>query len=159
MATSSSLEAQLEDGGEEEPDADSEWHLTAAAYRHAAFIFLYRVVYNVGALHPLTVRHVRHCLDALAGVPSTSSLASVHVWPLFTAGCESTEYADREFCRRRLLSMYGERKLPSLPRVLAAMETVWAQKDKEARRGVEEVTKLDCIAVLKQQGKEIDLGY
>lgn len=155
MATSSLLEAQLENWENPITSSDLEWHQTAEAYRHAAFVFLYRVTYNIGASHPLTVQHVRRCLDALAEVPSESSLASVHIWPLFTAGCESVEYSDREFCRRRLLKMYSERRLPSLPRVLAAMESVWAQKDEETQRGIS----LDCIAVLKQQGKEVDLAY
>jgi hypothetical protein len=156
MTMSSSLEAQLQDWSisTEEP----EWFNTAEAYRHAAFIYLYRVVYNIGAPHPLTMRHVRSCLDALEAVPSTSSLASVHVWPLWTAGCESIDWCDREFCRQRLQAMYDERKLPSLLRAQAAMGNVWTQKDREAQRGTEEASKVDCIAVLKEQGTAVDLG-
>lgn len=54
------------------PDIES----TVRAYRHAAFIYLYRVWFNAGAPTPATLDHVEQCLSAIAQVPTTSPLVS-----------------------------------------------------------------------------------
>ncbi|KAJ5610231.1 hypothetical protein N7510_006950 [Penicillium lagena] len=137
--------------------SNTDWTNTAEAYRHAAFIYLYRVTYNIGAPHPLTIHHVRLCLDALHAVPASSTLSSVLVWPIFTAGCESIDATDRDFCRQRLRDMYWKRRLESLLRVLGAIEDVWEQKDQESMEGIERAIRVDCIGVLKGRRREIDL--
>ncbi|RJE24539.1 C6 transcription factor [Aspergillus sclerotialis] len=156
LAVASALETEL--GRWTAPSSEPDWVNTAEAYRHATFIYLYRVIYNIGTPHPVTIRHVQRCRDALRAVPVESPLTSVHVWPLFTAGCESSDLADRAFYRQRLKDMYDHRKLRSLARVRMAMEDVWVQKDTEAQRGLEHVFQLDCIDVLKQRGRVIELG-
>jgi hypothetical protein len=130
---------------------------TAEAYRHAALIYLYRVIYNIGAPHPLTLSHVRKCLDSLGTIPSQSSLASIHVWPLFTAGCESVSIQDREFVCQRFQEMYAQRRMLSLKRVQRAIEDVWADKDQEASHDVDRMVKLDCIDAIKSRGKQVDI--
>ncbi|KIV81391.1 hypothetical protein PV11_03582 [Exophiala sideris] len=156
LAKGLALETQLKDWNG--PVNDPDWLATAEAFRHAAFIYLYRVIYNIGAPHPLTLQHAKSCLVALRSIPLESPLVSVHVWPIFTAGCESIDPWDRAFCRQRLQDMFHERKLLSLLRVQRAMEDVWSRKDQEALRGADQVCKVDCIAVLKQKGREIELG-
>jgi len=156
LATGSSLEAELRHWTA--PSGDPDWLNTAEAFRHAAFIYLYRVIYNIGAPHPLTLQHVRCCIEALRGVSTTSPLMSVHAWPIFTAGCESVSPSDRDFCARRLQDMFHIRKLFSLLRVKRAMAEVWSRKDQEALHGADKVCKIDCIDVLKQRGRELELG-
>lgn len=155
LATASSIETKLQTWT---PVASSpDWTNTIEAYRHAAFIYLSRVTYNIRAPHPLTIQHVRLCLDALHAVPARSALSSVLVWPIFTAGCESIDAADRDFCRQRLRDMYWKRRLVSLLRVLGGIEDVWRQKDQEAMEGAERVVGVDCISVLKGRGREVEL--
>lgn len=139
------------------PHNDADWVNTAEAFRHAAYIYLYRVIDNIGAPDPRTLRHVKHCIDALRSTAITSPLLSVHAWPIFTAGCEALDASERDFCRQRLDDMYNDRKLLSLLRIRRAMEDVWSQKDQEALFGAD-VGKLDCIDVLKQRGSNVELG-
>lgn len=139
------------------PCKDADWFNTAEAFRHAAYIYLYRVIDNIGAPDPRTLQHVKFCVDALRSTAITSPLLSVHAWPIFTAGCETLDATERNFCRQRLDDMFNDRKLLSLLRVKRAMEDVWVQKDQEALFGAD-VGKLDCIDVLKQRGSNVELG-
>lgn len=128
---------------------------TAEAYRHAAFIYLYRVWLDMGSPNPTTLKHVQECLAYIEKVPVDSPLASSHVWPLFTAGCEAMNATQRHFVRKRFQAMYESRKFPSLNRVLRDIEDVWAVKDAEQMGGL----KVDCIQViLRRRGREVDLA-
>ncbi|RFU24888.1 hypothetical protein B7463_g11455, partial [Scytalidium lignicola] len=130
---------------------------TAEAHRCSALIYLYRVMYNIGAPHPLTLAYVRRCLDAVASVEPSSPLVAAHVWPLFTAGCESIDPRDRDFVRTRLNEMYRQRRIPSLKRVMEAIEEVWLSKDIEGIDGAEQMCRLGCIEVINDLGREVQL--
>ncbi|KAI9041118.1 Zn(II)2Cys6 transcription factor [Aspergillus affinis] len=131
---------------------------TVQAYRHAAFIYLYRVWFDVGAPSPTTLEHVEQCLSALEEVPATSPLVSAHGWPLFTAGCESILPSQRDLVRARFDQMYATRHFPSLRRIKGDMEEVWARKDAEQRiAGLDGMAKVDCIQViLRRRGREVN---
>ncbi|KAH8433336.1 Zn(II)2Cys6 transcription factor [Aspergillus melleus] len=141
---------------------DSSWEReiesTVQAYRHAAFIYLYRVWFDVGAPSPTTLEHVEQCLSALEEVPDTSPLASAHGWPLFTAGCESILPSQRDLVRARFDQMYATRRFPSLRRIKGDMEEVWTRKDAEQRvAGLDGMSKVDCIQViLHRRGREVN---
>jgi hypothetical protein len=131
---------------------------TTEAHRSAALIYLYRVTYDIGAPHPLTLSQVRRCIDSMASVPVSSPLISAHVWPLFTAGCEATEPEDREFVKQRLMDMYRRRRIHSLRKVCELMERVWLSKDyKWSIEGAEEMTRVGCIEVVKGLGEMLYL--
>lgn len=130
-------------------------NLTAEAYRHAAFIYLYRVWLDMGSPNPTTLKHVQECLAFIEQVPVDSPLTSSHVWPLFTAGCEAMSTPQRQFVRERFQAMYESRRFPSLKRVLRDIEDVWNVKDAEQMGGL----KVDCIQViLRRRGREVDLA-
>lgn len=131
---------------------------TAIAYHAAASIYLFRVAYNIGSPHPRTLHRVRICLDALAKVPITSPLVSMHVWPLFTGGCEAIDPQDRLFVVQRLKEMYNIRRIPSLIRVQEAMETVWRCKDLQGGDSRPDLmVKLGCLEALDQLGLGVEL--
>ncbi|KAL2820838.1 fungal-specific transcription factor domain-containing protein [Aspergillus cavernicola] len=131
---------------------------TTKAHRSAALIYLYRVVYDIGAPHPLTVSLVRRCIDAIASIHPSSPLISAHVWPLFTAGCEATEPQDREFVNQRLVDMYQQRKIGSLRKVRELMEQVWLSKDfRNTIAGAEQMCRVGCIEVVKSLGEILQL--
>jgi hypothetical protein len=131
---------------------------TTEAHRSAALIYLYRVIYDIGAPHPLTLSQVRRCIDSMASVPVSSPLISAHVWPLFTAGCEAAEPGDREFVKQRLMDMYRQRRIHSLRKVCELMERVWLSKDyKRSIEGAEEMSRVGCIEVVKGLGEMLYL--
>lgn len=130
---------------------------TTRAYRHAAFIYLYRVWLSSGAPHPSTAGHAERCLYHLSRVPITSPLASAHAWPLWTAGCESVDGRARGFVRERLDAMFSVRHLPSLRRMKDDMEEVWLTKD--AQRSLTGMDDVDCVRfILENRQREADLA-
>lgn len=145
---------------EADDETDRDIKLTAEAYRHAAFIYLYRVWLDIGAPNPNTLGHVQQCISCIEQVPNDSPLASAHMWPLFTAGCEAVDSAQRMFVQSRFAAMYSSRKFPSLKRVMRDIEVVWATKDMEQlTNGLDKMSKVDCIQViLRRRGREVDFA-
>ncbi|RYO80789.1 hypothetical protein DL766_002665 [Monosporascus sp. MC13-8B] len=137
--------------------ADGDIEHTVQAYKHAAFIYLYRVWCNVGAPNPLTLKHAASCLYHLSQVKLSSPLLSGHVWPLWTAGCETIDGQLRQFVCDRVDAMYAVRHLPSLQRIRQDIEEVW--KCKDYSRNSTGVDNVDCIKViLRNRQREADLA-
>lgn len=134
--------------------------LTAEAYRHAAFIYLYRVWLDIGAPNPTTLQHVQQCIACIEKIDISSALVSSHIWPLWTAGCETVGEEHRQFVRDRFLAMFQTRMFPSLKRIVRDIEDVWACKDAEnIVGGLDGMSKVDCIQViLRRRGREVDLA-
>jgi hypothetical protein len=133
---------------------------TAEAYRHAAFIYLYRTWLDIGAPNPISMDHVKRCLEFVQKVNVNSPLTSAHIWPLFTAGCEAIDNTQRQFVRDRFKEMYTAKKFPSLRRVMRDIEDVWVAKDMEEQlKGQDGMAKVDCIQViLRRRGRQVDLA-
>ena len=148
------------DAQRDDPYNSSDINFTAEAYRHAAFIYLYRTWLGVGAPNPISMEHIQNCLAYISRVDVTSPLTSSHVWPLFTAGCEVIDNGQRQFVRDRFQGMYISKLFPSWNRVMRDIEEVWAAKDEEERmKGQDGMAKVDCIQViLKRRGREVDLA-
>lgn len=144
----------------EESSEESDIRATAQAYRHAAFIYLYRTWLDIGAPNPISMDHIHRCLEDLERVHVQSPLSAAHMWPLFTAGCEAINSMERQFVRTRFADMYGVKRFPSLKRVMRDIEDVWAAKDMEQEaRGKDGMAKVDCIQViLRRRGREVDLA-
>ena len=139
---------------------DRDTRLIAEAYRHAAFVYLYRIWLGVGSPSPTTLPHVEALVAILRQLSPDSCTGSALIWPLFTGGCESIRIEDRRFARERLQEMYKSRLFPSLRRIARDMEDVWARKDREwvvcGDKGME---KVDCITVVREEwGREVDLA-
>jgi hypothetical protein len=133
---------------------------TTEAYRHAAFIYLYRTWLDIGAPNPISMVHVQRCIEYIRQVDVNSPLTSAHIWPLFTAGCEAIDNTQRQFVRDRFEEMYTAKKFPSLRRVMRDIEDVWGAKDMEQQmKGQDGMAKVDCIQViLRRRGREVDLA-
>lgn len=135
---------------------------TTLAYRHAALIYLERVwQHSAGDAPPrpatALAAHAQRCLGHLARVPTASPLLSAHVWPLWTAGCESVDAAARRFVLGRLDAMFAARRFPSLRRARRDIQDVWRAKD--ARRAHAGVDNVDCISlILQRRRREADLA-
>lgn len=153
------LDMDLTGSDQRDEDEEDEIRLTAEAYRHAAFIYLYRTWLEIGAPNPISMDHVSTCLNIIKKVRVESPLTTAHVWPLFTAGCEAINNEDRQFVRDRFEAMYSSRRFPSLRRVMRDIEDVWAAKDMELEtKGQDGMTKVDCIQViLRNRGREVSL--
>ncbi|EDU43933.1 conserved hypothetical protein [Pyrenophora tritici-repentis Pt-1C-BFP] len=145
---------------QEDELAKSDIVATAEAYRHAAFIYLYRTWLDIGAPNPISMEHISQCLLHLQRVDVSSPLTAAHMWPLFTAGCEAVGESQRAFVRSRFEKLWLAKRFPSLRRVARDVEIVWEAKDRE--RGVKGeggMAKVDCIQViLRGRGREVGLA-
>ncbi|KAH8893603.1 hypothetical protein GQ53DRAFT_821539 [Thozetella sp. PMI_491] len=121
---------------------------TTEAYRYAAMIYLQRVCLNTVATYKAlpSLGLPEQCIFHLRQVSATSPLASAHLWPLWTAGCESTNFRERQFVRERLDAMFEARHLPSLLRARKDIEEVWSLKDNQ--RFTTGIDNIDCIQVI-----------
>ncbi|GAP92772.2 putative fungal zn binuclear cluster domain-containing protein [Rosellinia necatrix] len=138
---------ELDEHANREGDAGHTIH----AYIAAAYIYLYRRWHGVGSPHPTTLRHAENCLNHLFKIPVESPLVASHVWPLFTAACETIDVQLRDGVRERLEAMYELRHLPSLQSTLNDIETAWEKKDEErARTGSDG---LDCVCIIHHMKK------
>ncbi|RMZ68198.1 fungal Zn binuclear cluster domain containing [Pyrenophora seminiperda CCB06] len=140
-------------------DKNTDIAATAEAYRHAAFIYLYRTWLDIGAPNPISMEHISQCLTHLEQVDVKSPLTAAHVWPLFTAGCEAVEGGQRAFVMRRFEELWRAKRFPNLRRVARDVEVVWRAKDGEmGRKGEGGMAKVDCIQViLRGRGREVGL--
>lgn len=145
---------------QEDVQESADIKLTAEAYRHAAFIYLYRTWLDIGAPNPISMDHINQCLAYLQQIDVRSPLTTSHIWPLFTAGCEAIDSTQRQFVRDRFEEMYAVKRFPSLRRVMRDIEHVWEAKDMEQEmKGKDGMAKVDCIQViLKKRGREVDLA-
>ncbi|KAK8001136.1 hypothetical protein PG991_013358 [Apiospora marii] len=156
------IEAALGQVSAVDPPAEDEVHMdavahTTLAYKHAAYIYLYRAWRNIGAPHPLTKGHIERTLHHLGCVPSSAPIISAHVWPTWTAGCEAMAPHLRRFVLERFDQMYEARHFPSLVRTKSDIQDVWLAKD--AQRELSGVDSVDCIKViLQQRQREADLA-
>lgn len=143
-----------------ESQQERDIRFTAQAYRHATFIYLYRTWLDIGAPNPISMDHIHRCLEGLACVDVDRPLTAAHIWPLFTAGCEAIDAAERQFVRNRFAEMYAVKRFPSLKRVMRDIEDVWAAKDMEQEtKGQDGMARVDCIQViLRRRGREVDLA-
>lgn len=154
------LNMDFEDLDHNGPSIETDVRYTAEAYRHAAFIYLYRTWLDIGAPNPISMDHVQRCLSYIEQVDVSSPLTTAHIWPLFTAGCEAVDDTQRQFVRTRFGDMYTSKKFPSLKRVMRDVEDVWLAKDMEQQmKGQDGMAKVDCIQViLRRRGREVDLA-
>jgi len=139
--------------------ANTDIAATAEAYRHAAFIYLYRTWLDIGAPNPISMEHISQCLVYLQRVDVHSPLTAAHMWPLFTAGCEAVDVSQRAFVMTRFEELWAAKRFPTLRRVARDVEVVWAAKDRErGAKGEGGMAKVDCIQViLRGRGREVGL--
>lgn len=116
-------------------------------FRQAAFIYFYRSTTPTEFSNSGIQHHARLCLEHLANIPCSSPLISSHVWPLFTAGCETVDPDMKEFVLQRLDDMCQTRRLTYLERVKQDIIGVWYMKN--LRRGESGRDDIDCIHAIK----------
>ncbi|KAF4627542.1 hypothetical protein G7Y89_g10611 [Cudoniella acicularis] len=85
----------------------------AEAYRHSAFVYLYRTIRSHPRTHTLVQKHTHLSLVACVNVVGNAEKCldgpmSALLWPLFVAACEAITPEDRDFVRTRLRNLLKE---------------------------------------------------
>ncbi len=125
-------------------------------FRHSALIYLYRSASQADAFQHQLTFHANLCLRHLAQIPCSSSLTASHIWPVWTAGCETVDPLLRIFVVQRLDEMFETRRLPSIQRIKQDILRVWDLKDRQRQeKGKDDI---DCIkAIRASHGREADI--
>ncbi|KAH7039902.1 fungal-specific transcription factor domain-containing protein [Microdochium trichocladiopsis] len=101
----------------------------AMAYRHSAFVYLYRTIYEYQPDHPLVQEHahkaLRHCVETVSHKGPMGAL----LWPLFVSACEARSEADRALARRAFTEIELRQGMTNIEQAWRVVAEVWARSD------------------------------
>lgn len=129
----------------------------AEAYRHSAFVYLYRVIHTHPRSHPSVqdnthvslvacsnaVRYARQCHDG----PMSALL-----WPLFVAACEATTEEDRVLATDAFCGIEKRQCMNNIRRAWEVVQEVWRKVDLQHGADV------NWRDICKEKGFNIVLG-
>jgi hypothetical protein len=121
------------------------------AYRHSAFVYLYRTIYGHARSEPVVQRHthisLRHCVSTVAHEGPMGAL----LWPLFVAACEATTERDRCLARRAFAAIDKRQGMTNIERAWEIVREVWSRADRmeEDKRREEEARRQAEMAAEK----------
>ena len=96
----------------------------ALAYRHSAFVYLYRTIRDYPRSHPLVQRHAHLSLTHCIGTVSHEGPMSALLWPLFVAACEATSMVDRELARQTFVAIDKRQGMTNIERAWCIVQEV-----------------------------------
>ncbi|TRX89839.1 hypothetical protein FHL15_009272 [Xylaria flabelliformis] len=101
----------------------------ALAYRHSAFVYLYRTIYGYPPKHELVQQHshsaLHHCVQTTAARGPMSAL----LWPLFAAACEAIDSKDRELARKAFSEIEQRQGMTNIQEAWRIIQEVWKRLD------------------------------
>ncbi|KAI2622612.1 hypothetical protein GGS21DRAFT_534619 [Xylaria nigripes] len=101
----------------------------AFAYRHSAFVYLYRTIYGFSPKHELVQRNshaaLHHCVRTTAARGPMGAL----LWPLFAAACEAINTEDRELAKKAFSEIEQRQGMTNIEEAWAIVQEVWRRLD------------------------------
>ncbi|KAI1826817.1 hypothetical protein F4861DRAFT_16474 [Xylaria intraflava] len=101
----------------------------ALAYRHSAFVYLYRTIYGYSPRHELVQEHshasLRHCVETTAARGPMSAL----LWPLFAAACEAVNAEDRGLAKKAFSEIEKRQGMTNIEEAWEIIQEVWKRLD------------------------------
>ncbi|TQN66591.1 L-arabinose-responsive transcription regulator ARA1 [Colletotrichum shisoi] len=101
----------------------------ALAYRHSAFVYLYRSIYGYSRRHHLVQRHTHAALSHCAATVNHAGPMAALLWPLFVAACEATDPGDRELARQAFVAVERRQGMTNIQRAWTIAQEVWRRAD------------------------------
>lgn len=106
----------------------------AEAYRHSAFIYLYRTIRSLPRSHSLVQKHVHASLIACSNVVNLAEQChdgpmSALLWPLFVASCEAMTDEDRELAMSAFGGTERRQGMNNIARAWEIVQEVWRRAD------------------------------
>ncbi|KAI2601777.1 hypothetical protein GGR54DRAFT_54051 [Hypoxylon sp. NC1633] len=101
----------------------------ALAYRHSAFVYLYRTVYGYPARREVIQKHAHaalvHCVDTVTHRGPMGAL----LWPLFVAACEAATAEDRTLAQRAFVGIDQRQGMTNIGQAWNIIQEVWKRQD------------------------------
>ncbi|KAI0025305.1 hypothetical protein F4780DRAFT_768504 [Xylariomycetidae sp. FL0641] len=112
----------------EKPKLQSILH-NALAYRHSAFVYLYRTIYGYPPRHELVQKHAHsalfHCVETTTHKGPMGAL----LWPLFVAACEAMSPEDRALAQRAFVEIEIRQGMTNIEQAWRIIREVWKRLD------------------------------
>ncbi|KAK0388180.1 hypothetical protein NLU13_4425 [Sarocladium strictum] len=106
----------------------------ALAYRHSAFVYLYRTIHDYPRNHAMVQRHAHVSLTHCVGTVSNEGPMGALLWPLFVAACEATSLSDRDLARQAFVAIDRRQGMTNIDRAWNIVQEVWRRADQAERR-------------------------
>ena len=106
----------------------------AEAYRHSAFVYLYRTIHELPRSHAPVQHHTHLSLLACANVVQLSEQCSdgpmsALLWPLFVASCEASTEEDRAMAITAFGGTEKRQGMNNIARAWEVVKEVWRRSD------------------------------
>ncbi|KAK1988385.1 fungal-specific transcription factor domain-containing protein [Colletotrichum cereale] len=101
----------------------------ALAYRHSAFVYLYRSIYGYARRHHLVQHHTHTALSHCAATVNHAGPMAALLWPLFVAACEAIDPDDRELARQAFVAVERRQGMTNIQRAWTIAQEVWRRAD------------------------------
>jgi hypothetical protein len=101
----------------------------ALAYRHGAFVYLYRTVYGYPRAHEAVQSHARAGLAHCVGTVAHNGPMGALLWPLFAAACEAIGSEDREMADRAFSTLRKRQGMMNIEQAWEIVQEVWRRAD------------------------------
>ncbi|RDL39392.1 Uncharacterized protein BP5553_03732 [Venustampulla echinocandica] len=106
----------------------------AEAYRHSAFVYLYRTIHSRPRNHISVQKHAHLSLLACSEVVKYANQCndgpmSALLWPLFVAACEAITDDDRELALKAFCGTEHRQKMNNIRRAWEVVQEVWRRTD------------------------------
>ncbi|KAI0124795.1 fungal-specific transcription factor domain-containing protein [Xylariales sp. AK1849] len=112
----------------EQPLLQSILH-SALAYRHSAFVYLYRTIYAYAPSHQLVQKHVHASLVCCAQTVAFKGPMGALLWPLFVAACEAIGDEDRSLAKQAFVEFDIHQGMTNIENAWGVVREVWKQLD------------------------------
>ena len=100
------------------------------AYRHSAFVYLYRTIQNYPRDHPLVQQHAHASLVHCIGTVRSDGPMSALLWPLFVAACEAEQSSgDRDLAQQVFVAIDRRQGMANIERAWCIVQEVWRRAD------------------------------
>jgi hypothetical protein len=106
----------------------------AEAYRHSAFVYLYRTIRSLPCHHPCVQKHTHMSLQACSNVVKLAEQChdgpmSALLWPLFVAACEAMTEEDRALAMDGFGGTERRQGMNNIMRAWEVVQEVWRRTD------------------------------
>ncbi|KAK6825432.1 hypothetical protein PG987_012926 [Apiospora arundinis] len=101
----------------------------ALAYRHSAFVYLYRTIYGHPPTHALVQKHAHASLVHCARNVAFRGPMGALLWPLFVAACEAVAPEDRALAERAFVEVDNHQGMTNIEKAWGVVREVWKQLD------------------------------
>ncbi|KUJ21649.1 uncharacterized protein LY89DRAFT_608045 [Mollisia scopiformis] len=106
----------------------------AEAYRHSAFVYLYRTIRSHPRTHSQVQKHAHLSLEACSNVVNLAEQCqdgpmSALLWPLFVAACEAISDQDRELALNAFCGTERRQGMNNIMRAWEVVQEVWRKAD------------------------------